>query len=65
MDKWMEATDILITKSGGLTCFEALTKGLPLFIYQPIPGHEESNCDYLVNEGLAIKIDDSTNIDHL
>jgi len=62
IDEWMEATDLLITKPGGLTCYEALAKGLPLFIYQPIPGHEERNCDYLVNNRLAIKINDIENI---
>ncbi|UQD53124.1 galactosyldiacylglycerol synthase [Bacillus methanolicus] len=65
IDEWMDAADLLITKPGGLTCFEALSKGLPMYIYQPIPGHEEKNCDFLVNNHLAIKIDDTNNIDIL
>lgn len=65
IDEWMEATDLIITKPGGLTCFEALAKGVPLIIYQPIPGHEEKNCDFLVNNQLAIKVDDIKNIDNL
>jgi processive 1,2-diacylglycerol beta-glucosyltransferase len=65
IDEWMEAADLLITKPGGLTCFEALSKGLPLYIYQPIPGHEESNCDYLVKNHLAIRINDLNNIHDL
>jgi processive 1,2-diacylglycerol beta-glucosyltransferase len=48
-----------------LTCFEALSKGLPMYIYQPIPGHEEKNCDFLINNHLAIKIDDTNHIDIL
>ncbi|AIE58939.1 MGDG synthase family glycosyltransferase [Bacillus methanolicus] len=63
IDEWMEATDLLITKAGGLTCFEAMSKGLPMYIYQPFPGHEEKNCEFLVNNHLAIKIDDITNLD--
>jgi processive 1,2-diacylglycerol beta-glucosyltransferase len=63
IDEWMDASDLLITKPGGLTCFEALSKDLPLFIYQPIPGHEERNCDFLVNNDLGIRIDDSNSID--
>jgi processive 1,2-diacylglycerol beta-glucosyltransferase len=65
IDEWMDASDLLITKPGGLTCFEALAKDLPLYIYQPIPGHEEKNCDFLVENNLAIRIDDSNSIDHL
>jgi processive 1,2-diacylglycerol beta-glucosyltransferase len=65
IDEWMEAADLLITKPGGLTCFEALSKGLPMYIYQPIPGHEEKNCDFLINNHLAIKIDDTNHIDTL
>ncbi|MFC0271417.1 glycosyltransferase [Metabacillus herbersteinensis] len=65
IDEWMEAADLLITKPGGLTCYEALAKGLPLFIYQPIPGHEEKNCDFLVNNQLARKIDDIENINDI
>ena len=61
IDEWMEATDLLITKPGGLTCYEAISKGLPIFIYQPIPGHEEENCNFLVNNHLAIKINDIEN----
>ncbi|KAB2332137.1 galactosyldiacylglycerol synthase [Cytobacillus depressus] len=65
IDEWMIAADLLITKPGGLTCYEALSKGLPLYIYQPIPGHEEGNCDYLVKNRLAIQIDGLNHIDEL
>jgi processive 1,2-diacylglycerol beta-glucosyltransferase len=65
IDEWMEATDLLITKPGGLTCYEALSKGLPMYIFQPIPGHEERNCDYLVKNRLAIKISELNNINDL
>ncbi|MEW9502822.1 MGDG synthase family glycosyltransferase [Jeotgalibacillus marinus] len=65
IDEWMEATDFLITKPGGLTCFEALATGIPLYIYQPIPGHEEKNCDFLVNNELATKIDDIESINNI
>ncbi|RBW68558.1 MGDG synthase family glycosyltransferase [Bacillus taeanensis] len=65
IDEWMEAADLLITKPGGLTCFEALSKGIPMYIYRPIAGHEEKNCDFLVNNHLAVKIDDTNTIDRL
>jgi processive 1,2-diacylglycerol beta-glucosyltransferase len=56
ISQWMDAADWLITKAGGLTCFEALAKKLPLFIYQPLPGHEENNCEFLTKNKLAIRI---------
>ncbi len=51
----MNASDILITKPGGLTSSEALVKGLPMIILQPIPGQEERNADYLLKNGCAVK----------
>lgn len=43
----MEASEILITKAGGITISEALAKGLPMVIYKPSPGQEEANARYL------------------
>lgn len=63
IDKLFDAADLIITKPGGITCIEALTKRVPLLLYQPIPGHEEYNCNHLVNLGLAIKINDRQEID--
>lgn len=36
IDTLLDAADLLITKPGGLTCFEALSKGVPMLIFQPI-----------------------------
>jgi len=47
VEELMSASDIIITKSGGLTVSEALTKRLPLIIFKPIPGQEEENAIYL------------------
>jgi len=49
----MSASDLLITKPGGLTISEALVKGLPLILSNPIPGQEEKNTEYLLNCGIA------------
>ncbi|MFH1577688.1 MAG: glycosyltransferase [Candidatus Omnitrophota bacterium] len=56
MEELMSAADIIITKPGGITCAEALSKGLPMLIVSPIPGQEASNTAYLIKEGAAIKI---------
>jgi processive 1,2-diacylglycerol beta-glucosyltransferase len=49
----MAIADILISKPGGMTCAEALSRELPLFIYRPLPGQEEANTRYLTKEGAA------------
>ncbi len=54
----MDAADILITKPGGLTSSEAIAKGLPMLIINPIPGQEERNTDFLVKAGVAEQIND-------
>jgi len=54
----MDAADLLITKPGGLTSSEALAKGLPMIISNPIPGQEERNAAWLVRQGVAERADD-------
>jgi processive 1,2-diacylglycerol beta-glucosyltransferase len=63
IDEWMDAADCLITKAGGLTCFEALVKKLPMFIYRPLPGHEENNCEFLTKHQLAIRMNTEEEVD--
>ena len=56
MDELMAAADLAVTKPGGLTTSEALARGLPLAIVDPVPGQEDRNSDYLLENGAAIKI---------
>lgn len=51
----MKASDLLITKPGGVTISEAMAAGLPVAIISPIPGQEERNAQYLMNSGMAIR----------
>ena len=55
MDELMAASDILITKPGGITVSEALASKLPMILIEPIPGQEEANADYLMEKGAAVK----------
>ncbi|QHI68963.1 MGDG synthase family glycosyltransferase [Tichowtungia aerotolerans] len=55
MHDWMKLSDLYIGKPGGLTTVEALSCGLPMVIYQPIPGQEERNSDFLLENGAAVK----------
>lgn len=43
----MEAADVMIAKSGGLTTAESLAKGIPMIVTAPIPGQELYNSEYL------------------
>lgn len=55
MDEYMAAADVLISKPGGLTTSEAMARGLPMCIANPIPGQEERNADHLLEAGCAIR----------
>lgn len=52
----MSAADCIITKPGGLTVSEALAKNLPMILVDPIPGHEERNVEFLMNNGMAMLV---------
>lgn len=54
----MACADLAITKPGGLSTSECLTMGLPMLLVNPIPGQEERNAAYLMQEGAAIRADD-------
>ena len=51
----MTAADLFVGKPGGLTTSEALSKGLPMVVINPIPGQEERNSDHLLEQGAAIR----------
>jgi processive 1,2-diacylglycerol beta-glucosyltransferase len=51
VEDYMGAADVMITKAGGLTVSEALSKRLPTIIYKPIPGVELENATFLERIG--------------
>ncbi|MEG0377755.1 MAG: glycosyltransferase, partial [Eubacterium sp.] len=53
----MDESDAIISKPGGLTSTEAIVKNIPMIIPYYYPGQEEENADYLVESGMAIKVD--------
>ncbi|MBQ4159360.1 MAG: glycosyltransferase [Clostridia bacterium] len=59
----MDAADVIITKPGGLTTSEFLAKGLPAILLNPIPGQEDRNVEFLLNNGLAILVSKTFPID--
>jgi processive 1,2-diacylglycerol beta-glucosyltransferase len=50
----MAISDLMISKPGGVTTSEALAMELPIFIFNPLPGQEEDNANYLLETGLAV-----------
>jgi processive 1,2-diacylglycerol beta-glucosyltransferase len=62
MNHVMRASDVLVGKAGGLTVSEALAMGLPLIIYNPVPGQEIYNVDFLVNYGAGLYARDEDDV---
>ncbi|MCL6590621.1 MAG: glycosyltransferase [Firmicutes bacterium] len=54
--EWMAASDLLISKAGGLTVAEALASGLPMLVIRPTPGQEDGNTEFLTGAGAAIHL---------
>lgn len=62
IERAMAAADLAITKPGGLTSSECLAMGLPMILVNPIPGQEERNADYLLENGAALKAYDAAGL---
>ena len=56
MAVYLKATDIFITKPGGLSSTEAAVCGVPLIHLSPIPGCETSNAEYFANHGMSLYV---------
>jgi 1,2-diacylglycerol 3-beta-galactosyltransferase len=54
MPEMMQAASLLVTKAGPGTIAEALNAGLPMVLYSRLPGQEEGNVDYVVNQGVGV-----------
>ena len=54
--EYMEISDILISKSGGITVSESLAKDIPMVIISPILGQETGNCNFLLKNKAAVKV---------
>ena len=57
MQGWMAASDCVITKAGPGTVAEALICGLPILLSGFIPGQEEGNVSYVVENGVGTYCD--------
>ncbi len=54
MPDFMRAADVLLTKAGPGTISEAFIAGLPIILYSRMPGQEDGNVTYVINEGAGV-----------
>lgn len=64
MHELMDAADLIVTKPGGLTTTEILAKGKAMALVAPIPGQEQRNCEYLLENGAAVRLYDVPDAAH-
>ncbi|MBX0330525.1 hypothetical protein K2Z83_22985 [Oscillochloris sp. ZM17-4] len=56
VDDLVAASDLVITKAGGLIVSEVLARHTPLLIIDPIPGQEEWNADMVAAAGAGTQL---------
>lgn len=62
MPDWMAASDCVVTKAGPGTIAEALICGLPILLSGFIPGQEEGNVPFVVDNGVGAYSEDPAEI---
>ena len=53
VEKYMARSRLMLTKPGGITCFEAIAARLPILAWQPFLRQEQENAGFLVAHGMA------------
>jgi processive 1,2-diacylglycerol beta-glucosyltransferase len=56
VDDLIAASDLVVTKAGGLIVSEVIARGVPLVVVDPILGHEEWNADFVVSSGAGVQL---------
>jgi processive 1,2-diacylglycerol beta-glucosyltransferase len=56
VNELMDASDVMISKPGGLSISEAMVKGVPVIVNTYIPGQEESNLMFLEKNGVGVGV---------
>lgn len=54
MPDFMRAADVLVTKAGPGTIAEAFNANLPIILFSKLPGQEDGNVTYTVQEGAGV-----------
>lgn len=56
VDDLVAASDIVISKPGGLMTSEILARGAPMVVIDPVPGQEEWNADFVAASGAGLQV---------
>ena len=59
MALYLKASDVFISKPGGLSSTESAAAGVPLVHISPIPGCESRNAEFFAKEGIAVKVENT------
>ncbi len=57
IDEYMRVADLVVTKSGGLTTTECLTLKKFMVITRPVPGQEEENAQFILEQKMGVRFD--------
>ena len=60
VDDYMHASDLIVTKPGGLTTSESIASALPMAVFKAYPGQEEQNAALLVKNNIGVILEDSS-----
>lgn len=63
MPELMRAADVIVTKAGPGTIHEAMACGLPIVLSGAIPGQEEGNVDFVLENGLGVLAESPEQLD--
>lgn len=61
MPDLLSACNIVVSKPGGLTTSECIVTHTPIVINSPLPGQEDHNSNYVLNNGLGFRLFEGTN----
>jgi 1,2-diacylglycerol 3-beta-galactosyltransferase len=56
MPDWMNCSDLLITKAGGLILSEGLAAGLPIILIDNLPGQEDGNVRFITENQAGVRV---------
>lgn len=59
VDDYMHASDLIVTKPGGLTTSESIACALPMVVFKAYPGQEEQNAALLVENDIGVILENS------
>lgn len=53
----MKAADVIVSKAGGLIVSESLACGLPMILFDVIPGQETGNANFVIENGAGTLVE--------